>query len=103
MGERLAVESLKFLQRCIGIGVWLEISQIATCPAIAALVELYSLFQLLRNALVGGTVVGMKGVVIAERTSSASFAAVAVGTSETGVHHKFLQPDAVFLFEVICL
>ena len=96
MAQRLFVESLKFVQRAIGVGIGLKIGQIADCIAISPFMKLYSLFYLLKNGFAGVAVRWMECCIVAIGAASGGERAVPVRAGETAVYHYFLQTAAKF-------
>lgn len=62
---------------------------------ITAMMELYSLVNLLEKRLARDAVAWMEGCVVAIGASAISHGAIPIGTCETGVYHQFLQTLAI--------
>ena len=92
--ERLAVERAEPSGRRVGVGIGLEIDQVALRRAVAVAVEVDPLGDLPRDALPAAAVGGREGPVVAERAAAPPHRAVAVGARETRIDREFLHPAA---------
>ena len=72
----------------------MKIGQIPLGGAIAALVELYALVNLLCYALVALAVGGSEGGIVTECATPCRERAVTVGTAETGIYRHLLHATA---------
>jgi len=91
MRESFEIERPEALQRGIGVGKRLEISEIVSCARISEAMELYPLVKLLSYRFVRGAVARMEGGVVAEGTAPAPLCPVSVRAGEARVDHKFLE------------
>ena len=85
----------------IGVAEGLEIGKIVRRAAISDLMERDTLVKLLRDGLARSAVARVEGGVVAVRTAARPHRSVPVGTGETGIDHKFLQPFAIFRAEIV--
>ena len=100
MGQGLLVDGAQSVQRGIGVGVGLEVSEELLRFPVADPVELYTLVYLFVDRDAGSAVTGMEGGIVAVGATARTGPTVAVGAGEAGVHHDFLQPLTVSLLEI---
>ena len=97
-GECLLVLGLQVVERIVGVGVCLEVSQILHV-GIFARKELLALLQLLGDGFGGDAIVGIEGLVVAIGATACAHPSVAIGTGETCVEGDFLHLHSQLIFE----
>ncbi len=91
--EGLLVFGFEVLERIVGVGVGLKISQILHFRVLLGK-ESFAFLQLLRDGFGGSTIAGIEGLVVAIGAASRADSAVAVGTGETSIERDFLSLNA---------
>ena len=89
-GEGFFVSGFEVLEGVVGVGVCLKISKILHFW-IFRRKEVFAFFQLLRDGLGGGTIVGIEGLVVAIGAASLAHSSIAVGTSEARIEGYLLR------------
>ena len=83
MGQSLLVDGAQSVQRGIGVGVGLEVSEELLRFPVADPVELYTLVYLLVDRDAGSAVAGMEGGIVAVGATASTGPTVAVGAGES--------------------
>jgi len=60
----------------------------------------YAFVNLLSNGFVRGAVTGMKGTVVAIRTTSCAYCPITVWTRKTGIYHNLLKACSVCFYKI---
>ena len=107
MGEGFLVALTEDGEGCEGVGVGLEVGEVAASFGVALAVEFDAFVDLLGDAFAGLAVAGGEGGVVAEDATARWRGWVAVGgaggtvgTGESGIDGEFLHAMAEMVFEV---
>ena len=98
--QSLIIALLEPLQRCIGVGVGLEVGQILLRSAITPTVELDTLVNLLCDALRGRTVGGCEGRIVAKCATPVRDCAITIRATESRIHRHLLHAMAEHTLEI---
>ena len=98
--QSLIIALLEPLQRCIGVGVGLEVGQILLRSAITPTVELDALVNLLCDALRGRTVGGCEGRIVAKCATPVRDCAITIRATESRIHRHLLHAMAEHTLEI---
>lgn len=98
--KRFSVKLLQLPERCVSIGIGLEVSQILCSSFISFPMELNSFRQLLRDRFVRGAVGRMESAVVAIGATAARERSVTVRAGEARIEDKLLEPASVGLPEI---
>lgn len=97
-GEGFFVFGFEILERIIGVGVCLKVSEVLHVGVFAR-EELLALFQLSGDGLGGDAIVRVEGLVVAIGAASRAHPSITIGAGETSIEGDFLHLHTQLLFQ----